>query len=303
MSIPYSKPAISFEEQLEKYISRGLIVSDKQAALKKLKSIGYYRFSGYSYPFRMRNENGEVTDNFIQGSTWDSALELYEFDRKLRLLILDAIERVEVAIRCQFVYSFTHTYGAFGHIEPVNFHENFKHKDWLDETIKETHRSGDEFIRHYSKKYTGFPIIPLWMLTEIMSLGSLSHAYKGLKNEDKKPISSYFNTHHKRLTDWLHSLTYIRNVCAHHSRIWNRELSIRPDVVKDPNWQAPITPRNDRIFYILLVLKYLLTSTGNGKGWVIEVNALLKPIAENKKWRIAMGLPENWEQHPIWKLA
>ena len=301
MSITYSKPAITFEDQLEKFISRGLIVSNKETAIKKLASIGYYRFSGYSYPFRIRNKNGEVTDNFIHGSTWDNALELYEFDRKLRLLILDAIERVEVAIRCQFVYHFTHTYGAFGHTDFANFHENFKHKEWLDETIKETHRSGDEFIRHYSRKYTGFPIIPLWMLTEIMSLGSLSHAYKGLKNEDKKPISSYFNTHHKRLTDWLHSLTYIRNVCAHHSRIWNRELSIRPDIVKDRNWQAPITPRNDRIFYILLVLKYLLSSTGNGKEWVNEVNALLKPIAENKKWRMAMGIPENWEQHPIWR--
>lgn len=216
--------------------------------------------------------------------------------------MLDAIERVEVAIRTQLTYNFSCKYGPFGHVEAKNFHPSFNHNKWLAEVNIETQRSGDQFIRHYSQKYDGFPTIPLWMLTEVMSLGGLSHLYKGLNNDDKKSISIYFNMHHKRLVNWLHALTYIRNVCAHHSRLWNRELSIRPDQVNDPNWQSPITPRNDRIFFILLILRSLLLATGNGKEWKDQVNQLLKPVAKNKQWRSAMGMPDSWETHPIWSL-
>jgi abortive infection bacteriophage resistance protein len=135
----------------------------------------------------------------------------------------------------------------------------------------------------------------------------LSLFYKGLKNnrregvEDKKAIADRFKVHHKKLTDWLHTLTYVRNVCAHHSRLWNRELAIRPDQNRDPVWSRPITPRNDRIFYILLILRHLLLSTGNGDEWAASVNELLAPVAATPKYRIAMGMPENWREHPIWK--
>lgn len=302
MTIPYVKPAITIQDQLNKLATRGLVIADQASALAKLQSISYYRLSGYCYPFRIRDNTGQVQDNFVTGATFEQVIELYEFDRHLRLLILDAIERVEVAIRTQLTYTFACTYGPFGHTNAANFHPGFKHAACLADIEKETLRSGDEFIRHYSSKYDGYPTIPLWMLTEVMSLGGLSHLYKGLNHKDKKPISNYFNVHHKRLEDWLHKLTYIRNVCAHHSRLWNRELAIRPDLVKDPNWQQPITPRNDRIFYILLILRSLLLSTGNGKEWVGQVNRLLAPVASNPQWRAAMGIPADWETHPIWSL-
>lgn len=256
--------------------------------------------SGYCYPFKLRDIHGKVQDSLVPGTTFEQVMELYEFDRHLRLLILDAIERVEVAIRTQLTYHFSCAHGPFGHTVAANLHPSFNLSAWSTEIEKETQRSGDEFIRHYSQKYDGYPKIPLWMLTEIISLGGLSRLYKGLNHDDKKPISSFFNVHHKRLADWIHTLTYIRNVCAHHSRLWNRELAVRPDVVKDVNWQPPITPRNDRIFYILLILRHLMLATGNGVEWVVQVNQLLSPIANKKQWRVAMGIPDNWESHPIW---
>lgn len=140
------------------------------------------------------------------------------------------------------------------------------------------------------------------MLTEVMILGELYKLYKGLTPNDKRMVSNYFNVPHKRLEDWIYKLTYIRNVCAHHSRLWNRGLAVRPDAINDLNWQLPITPRNDRIFFILLILRTLLLSTGNGKSWVADVNLLLAPIASNNQFRLSMGIPPNWEQHPIWSL-
>ena len=306
MADRYKKRPITFQEQLVQLEERGLQIQDRQAALTSLASISYYRLSAYWYPFRLRGADGAVTNQLEDGTTFEDVIDLYDFDRRLRLLIMDAIERVEVAVRTRLTYHLAHRYGAFAHTDRHNFHPGFNHSEWLAKLEAETVRSSDEFIRHYRSKYDGFPTIPIWMLTEVMSLGSLSLLYKGLNNnkksgvEDKKSIADHFNVHHKRLVSWLHTLTYIRNVCAHHSRLWNRELAIRPDASKDVRWQPPITPRNDRIFYVLLILRHMLHPTANGDDWHAAVCRLIEPYARNVHYRAAMGLPVNWRDHPIW---
>ena len=117
----------------------------------------------------------------------------------------------------------------------------------------------------------------------------------------KKGVSSELGIHYRRLKDWLHKLTYIRNVCAHHSRLWNRELAIRPENVRDQNWNAPITPRKDRIFYILLMLRTLLKTTNNGDDWANQCNILIESSIQEPHFFEAMGIPENWKEHPIWR--
>ena len=307
MLVPYTKPAISFADQIIRLEQKGLNFTNKAQAEIQLASISYYRLSGYWYPFRVRDEHNNISNLFEVDTDFNQVIFLYEWDRQLRSLILDAIERIEIAVRTQFTYHVGHTYGAFGHTKAQNFHPKFKHQDWLNKLENEVLRSSDDFIRHYKSKYTGFPTVPIWMLTEVMSLGALSFGYGGLINdqkngiEDKKAIAQHFNLHHKKLGDWLHTLTYVRNICAHHSRLWNRSLAIRPDKTKDPKWLAPITPRNDRIFYILLMLRHLLRAIGNGNDWSRNINQLLEPLAHSRRWRASMGIPENWREHPIWK--
>ena len=297
----YRKPALSFHEQLEQLKQRGLVINDHQFALSQLGSISYYRLSAYWHPLRKRNQFGRITESFITGASFDDVIRLYEFDRQLRLLIIDAIERIEVYVRTLITYHLGHAYGAFGHVDAANFHPGFRHAEWLTNIETEVRRSRDAFITHYKNNYSGFPELPIWMMTEVMSLGSLSFCYKGLKNKDKEAVSIKLQLHHKRLADWLHKLTYIRNVCAHHSRLWNRELAIRPEKSRDPDWSPPVTPRNDRIFYILLMLRYVLKTTNNGDAWCRQCTALLEPIVQEDKWRVAMGMPVNWEGHPVWK--
>lgn len=301
MTETYQKPALTFNDQLEHLKKRGLIINDHSHALLQLSTISYYRLSAYWYPFRLKDGNGDSTNKFVEGTSFDDVISLYEFDRHLRLFVIDAIERVEVYLRTLITYHLGHSYGAFGHTDPNNFHPQFRHTEWLSKLEDEVKRSNDAFISHYKNKYSGFPTLPIWMLTEVMSLGSLSFCYLGLEHNDKKAISGKLNLHHKRLADWLHKLTYIRNVCAHHSRLWNRELAIRPENSSFPEWKPPITPRNDRVFYILLMLRYLLRTTNNGDSWCKQCNALIEPIAAHDKWRLAMGMPENWKEHPIWK--
>lgn len=306
MKQPYHKTALSFEQQIAHLQHRGMQFNDIANSIQQLSCINYYRLSGYWYPFREINEAGEVGNQFTPNTHFEAVLALYEFDRKLRSLVLDGIERVEIAVRTQFAFHIGHTYGPLGHTNPTHFHPKFDHATWLSKLREETNRSNDEFVRHFKNKYIEFPDMPIWMLTEVMSLGGLSLGYKGLRNdkrngvEDKYAISSHFGLHHKQLESWLHALTYVRNVCAHHSRLWNRELAIRPDRSKDPHWRAPVTPRNDRIFYILLVLRTLLKAIGVGEHWAQNVNELIAPLALERRWRVAMGLPEHWREHPLW---
>ncbi len=134
-------------------------------------------------------------------------MKLYEFDRRLRLLVMDAIERIEVYTRTLFIYQIGHKYGTFGHTDAANFHPKFDHAPWLAKLEEEIARSKDVFITHYKNKYAGFPTLPIWMVTEVMSLGSLSVGYRGLKHDDKKVISNRFARTHRCLAGWLHTLT------------------------------------------------------------------------------------------------
>lgn len=206
----------------------------------------------------------------------------------------------QLAIRTAVTYHLGMTYGAFGHEAPNNFHRGFDHGTWLSHLHQETTRSSDAFVSHYQQKYLGFPTMPIWMMTEVISLGSLSRMYKGMEPRDKQAVAAQLNIHHRRLQDWLHVLTYVRNVCAHHSRLWNRTLAIRPVAMSELEWSNPLLPRLDRVFCILLMLRYIMSQTGNGAAWRDECNALLRPIAATPAWCQAMGMGPNWATHPIW---
>lgn len=298
---PYAKPALSFADQLALLQRRGMAIVDPATAVTRLASISYYRLSAYWYSFRQRDASGAIQSHFVTGTSFDTVLEFYEFDRRLRLLVMDALERVEVAVRTAVAYRLGSTYGAFGHEDPANFHPQFDHANWIQALRDETTRSRDAFVEHYKTNYTGYPAMPIWMTTELISLGSLSRLYRGMTSADKHAVATHFSIHPKRLQDWLHVLTYVRNVCAHHSRLWNRELAIIPSFMQEAEWRPPLLPRRDRLFCVLLMLRFLLEQSGNGADWRDACNALLAPIVTEPRWRRAMGFPENWSAHPIWQ--
>ena len=292
----YTKPPFTFEQQLARLSKRGLAINDRAYALSKLKTVNYFRLLAYCYPFRIRDKHSNVTSNFVPGANFSEVIQLYEFDRYLRLAVMDAIERVEVYIRTLMTDHLGHTYGTFGHTESSNFHPKFDHARWLEKIEEEADRSTDVFIAHYRRTYSDFPVLPIWMAAEVMSFRSLSIGYKGLKNDDKRAISGQLGLHHNKLRDWLHQLTYIRNLCAHHGRLWNRKLSIRSATPRGQAGNQPTPPRNDRIFYVLLMLRCLLKNTGNRDQWCKQCADLIEPIAREKRWRLAMWLPKDWKK-------
>ena len=303
----YNKQPLLYEEQIRHLRLKGMQIHNVAWAKAVLEKYGYYRLSAYWYPYRMLHQNS-VIDTFKPDTTFESIIQLYEFDTELRLQVFNAIEVIETYLRTKITYFMAHEYGVFGIYEASTFHPKFKHNNFIYACNKEVERSKDTFIQHFKEHYHGFPRVPIWMLTEVLSLGSLSFLYSGLINnkaigiEAKKEISKHFSIHHEKLAEWLHILTYVRNICAHHGRLWNKELAIKSKVDKSPDWQAPITPTNRRIFYVLLILKTLLRPTGFDSEWCNEINKLLNPILKNDTWLVAMGFPQNWKQHPVWSL-
>ena len=284
----YNKKALAFKEQIKLLKNRGLIIENEEEAISFLSKVNYYRFSGYSYLFRSKE------DKFLPDTTFDTIVSLYEFDRNLRLLVLDGIERIEIHIRTLVAYRLGHSLGAFGYCDSSHFKKKKEHKEWLEKADEEKERSSEVFVKHYNQKYKNEEHLPIWMVVEIISFGSLSRLYSSLKSNDRRKISENFKLHHKRLANWLYSLTSVRNISAHHGRIWNRG-SINPKI--DEDWKV----KNNHIFSILLIIRYLLKFSMSGDNWKEKCNHLIEPISQREDWSKAMGLPENWKDHPIWK--
>lgn len=242
----YNKPFLSFSQQLQVLKDRGLEVTDDAAALSCLERIGYYRLSAYWYSLRVASLNQDPAtkkvfvhrlDDFLPGSSFQHALELYVFDKRLRLLVLDAIERIEVAVRVDVAYQLG-AQDPFAHTNPSLLHGNFtkkiqvrtgktRHQEWLEKYNQVLVRSKEDFVRHYKQKY-GLPL-PIWVSVELWEFGMLSTFYQGMSVVDKSVIAAKYGVPDWQVMEsWLRSMNFVRNVAAHHSRLWNKNLVDQP---------------------------------------------------------------------------
>jgi len=296
----YDKPPLSFEEQAGLLVKRGLVV-DSAFLIDRLKNVNYYRLSGYLYPYRQAKDN----DSFKLGTTFEKVWRHYTFDRRLRLIVMDAIERVEVSIRTQLICILAHESGAFGYTKQEIL-PNLGTEDylrWVSEINKEVSRSHEQFVEHFRRKYgDSHSILPLWMAGEIMSFGCMLTMYKGMADTFKKEIAVYYGIPDEVLTSWLQTINVMRNICAHHSRLWNRELGVKPYIPrknKYPQWHEPVPIPRNRIFGVLTILRYLLRIIAPQSQWETRLFTLLNEYPEISRW--SMGFPDNWKESPLWK--
>jgi abortive infection bacteriophage resistance protein len=295
----FSKPWLSYPDQVQLLQQRGLTVPDPQAAEQFLSHLNYYRFSGYCLAF----EHGR--HNFNVGTTFDDVVAAYHFDLTLRDLLTEALEVVEVDLRAAMAYEFGQRYGAFGHTTPGNFYGQFKHTDWLDGLREEAERSRELFVQHFQQTYVEFPDLPVWIVTEVMSFGTLSQMYKGMLRQDQRVVAQRYGIQASFLKSWMHHCVYVRNLCAHHSRLWDRVWAIRPQLLPIANWQPPMLPSDQHLFATLLVLRKLLSHIPTAHAFTaqwkqrVEQHIAHPPAAPNPFRR--MGLTNNWMAHPVWK--
>lgn len=298
--IPYTKPALTIEQQIAQLRQRGMQISDEAKAKHYLGYISYYRLSAYWLPF----ESNHASHQFKLNTNFDEVLNRYVFDRELRLLVIDAIERVEVAMRTQFAFSLSHQYGPHALLNANVFNSSAarwsytQNRQQLEDDAK---ASKEIFMTHLFQKYSE-PLPPVWATVEIMTLGQLSKWYANTKlSADRNQIAHTFDMDEINLVSFLHHLVIVRNYCAHHSRLWNREFGFtfklprkRPaTVLASINAQAP-----KKIYNTLVMLVHLLNTVSPEHHWKQKLIELLnnRNVPENE-----MGFPTHWRQHSLWK--
>lgn len=320
----YEKPYLTFEEQLDLLESRGLHVSDRAAALSCLQRIGYYRLSAYWYPFRVithRPIDGALpgaslrADVFRSNSSFEQAMALYVFDKRLRLLLLDAIERIEVAMRVDVSYLLG-ARDAFAHMRPDLLHGNFTKKTdhngrtgyaiWCEKYAQAVTRSREDFVRHYQQKY-GEPF-PIWVAVELWEFGMLSKFFEGMHVSDRNAIARQYGVPDGHLLgSWLRALNFVRNVAVHHGRLWNRNLVDQPRLPAAGTmpWFDPFIGQRgvtSRVFVMLCIVQYFMRIVSPTSHWPDRLRGLLDgfPSAPGLSLR-DMGFPEDWKEQPLWR--
>lgn len=289
--VEYKKPPLTHEQHLHLLLERGLRIHNKETTLNCLKHIGYYRLSAYFLPFK-------AGDVFKPNTQFETIIDLYTFDRKLRLLLLDAIESIEVSVRSQLVYHLSHTYDTFAHLDARCFSGGFDHRQWLVKLSNTLQKSIEPFIGHYKQKYISSPDLPLWMALEVISFGQLSQLFcKGLVGKDQQAIAKHYDVADVVLTSWMHVLVYTRNLCAHHARLWNRTLTVTP---KCPGKLRLWDKKSSKNVYVsLAMMQYLLKIINPKSSWQEKLFSLLQ---EHPQVSIKlMGFPENWKDTNLWK--
>ena len=297
IKIPYSKQLISFTDQITLLKQRGLILGDEVRALHLLQNISYYRLSGYWYPL-LADKQRHI---FKPGSTFDAAYNIYKFDSELRKLIIAELEKIEVAVRTQTAYILSTQYHAHWFEDSSLFSNPVRHTKVLAKIEEEYNRSDEEFITAFKAKYSDhFP--PSWMTMEIASFGTLSILYGNLQpGRSKRSIAAYFGLPDTVFASWLHCIVYVRNICAHHSRLWNKILSIRPLMPRSPRNTFIALPASgtQQTYFVLSMIIYLLNTVNPNHSFISRFKELLNryPSIDVR----AMGFPINWENEKLWE--
>lgn len=294
----FDKEPKSVDAQIELLRSRGMLVLDEAATRHYLLHINYYRLTGYWLPF----EECRDPHRFKPGTRFEEVLNLYVFDRELRLLLLDAIERIEVSVRTQWAYHLALHGGAHAYLNPQYADSQRKLIRQSASLASEFESSQEPFVIHLRGKYTQQPDMPpIWAACEVLSLGQLSRWYALLRPISlRSKIARTYGLDQQVLQSYLHHLTYVRNLCAHHSRVWNRELTITAPLVKTkPPVLAKTISRTDKgkIYNTCCFIQHLMNTITLDHHWHRRLFALLTKHAIDTH---AMGFPADWLSRPLW---
>ena len=278
---------------------RGLDIDNPKRAKHYIRNIGYYRLSAYLYPLLQMPKE---THCYKVGSTFQDALNLYRFDKKLRLFLFNEIEKVEIALRSALANIVAEETGNIFWITDASI---FANEDKFNRTMalvdKELNNSKEDFILHFREKYSNaYP--PAWMLVEILPLGVVTRIYENIKsNALKKKIASRFDLPVPMFISWFTVITLTRNSCCHHSRVWNKIYAVNPKVAKKklkrPWVSEEVSPY--RTFYEICIIKWFVDVVSPNNDMKGHLQQLLAdfPMIDIK----AMGFPANWQEEPLWK--
>jgi abortive infection bacteriophage resistance protein len=246
----YDKKTLLISEHIIQLRDRGLIISNEEFAQHYLEHISYYRLAGYWWPM----QSDKINHTFKENSKFEDVIALYNFDRELRVLLFDVIEKIEISLRTKLIYHLSHEFDPW----------------WFQNT----------------------------------SFGSLSKLYGNLKNtiKSKDTIASELGAvNHTYLPSWLQSIAQIRNYCAHHSRLWNKNLPGTPKLLSKPpyKWVNDVPKDTTRLYVHLCIMRYMVNIIAPENSFSIKLQELMTkyPSIDPN----ALGMKSDWNNEPLWK--
>ena len=277
--------------------SRGLHIEDDARTENYIRRIGYYRFSAYLYPLLALPKENHV---FKPETAFNQALDMYRFDRHLRLLMFNEIEKIEVAVRSAIVnITSRETGNPFWMTDPACFYDAntfVKTKQLIDAELV---KSREDFIEHFRNTYSD-PYPPAWMLAEILPLGVLTRIYNNIKsNQIRKKIAQEFSLGIPVFNSWMTIITVARNNCGHHARVWNRTFALQ--VLTQRRMTRPwisISVNQRKVYFSLCIIKYFLNVISPQNDMQAKIDVLLAAYPSIDV--TAMGIPRGWENEPLW---
>lgn len=296
----YPKQILTIEKQVQTYVDAGMEITSRTDVEKALKSIGFYRLRGYSFPLYDNSQK-----KYIPGTRFEDILRLYQFDQELSLLIFSMISRIEVALRVRLVEALLEYEDALILQDSSIFKDKKNYWQNMATIASEIARSNDVFIKHNFDNHDGE--IPVWAVVEVLSFGTLSKIIKNLKTgkessfavlaSNYKYISKKGNSvtpSHEMLSSWIHAVSVLRNICAHNSRIYCRTINTAPQILEAD--KVTPQPEHNGLYQILLAMKYLRVADDE---WRIFVKKLDILIQTNKSVidLTAMNFPSDWKTH------
>lgn len=298
MTVTFSKTYNTPDDIVALLSKRGLTVNDKSNASDYIRNIGYYRLSGYLYPFLSTPKTAQM---FKTDATLSKVLSVYRFDKKLRLFLFNEIEKIEISFRSALANIVAK---ETGDIFWMTNHKMFANQDRFRKTIdlidKELDNSKEDFILHFKTKYSN-PYPPAWILVEILPMGVVTRIYGNLKsNALKKLIAARYSLPVPVFVSWLTVITLTRNSCCHHARIWNRKYAVSPMLAK--KWNRPWINAKfdlDKTFFEICIIKWFIDIISPNNDMKQHLIALLANYPNIDP--CAMGFPIGWENEPLWK--
>lgn len=292
------KPHRTYAELASLLVERGMHVGDAERAQRKLSQVGYYRLSGYWYPCRTPrlNELGAQmygatgkplrADHFAPGTAFCDVFNLYLFDKRLRLLALDAIERIEVHLRSVVAHE-------VGYHDPMAYQQDrfimpqacadFEHRgrqrnqwrEWSERQRTQLNRSREDCIVWHRDNGKA---IPFWVAVEAWDFGLLSKYFEMLRGKHRQRISNRLGVANSQvLKDWLQQINTLRNRCAHHARVWNQSSSNTLAHSSHPYFETLTLSDHarSRLYGLIAVLWFLIRQIGPNSQWLDQVAALI----------------------------
>ena len=241
---------------------------------------------------------------FKENTDFDDIMRVYSFDRKLRILLLDIIERIEVAIKAAISNHMSLALGnPHWYLEETSF-KNSAYSEELKMKVKDSIAENSEmFLSHYLSKYTEPDMPPSWMMMELVTLGTVSRIYENIapSNKVREDIARSFKTLTSTLESWLKAMRYLRNLCAHHQRVWNKRLIIQPRLPNRKEYRVLINMdekvTHKKLYGILSCMLYLLGSINPNSDFRVKLLTLMKDYSIDPA---ALGFHVKWKEEEIW---